>query len=115
MSNDLISRSALIRVVEMYRPTQVYNNNTDTQNKMVAFFLDEIESAPPASDIVKGEWLVKENEILEGFDLYCSRCGKVHAQLMSRSLSAEEAKEHLKENCTKFCSECGADMRGDKQ
>lgn len=24
----------------------------------------------------------------------------------------QQAKEHLKENCTKFCSECGADMRG---
>lgn len=67
----------------------------------------------------QGKWEVKQcldsDGDIAGYDVCCSECGKVLFHMMNRFPSVEEAKEHInEENFTKFCPNCGADMRGDK-
>lgn len=65
----------------------------------------------------KGEWKIKEHidsdGSIDGYDVYCSECGKLLLRLISRRLSEEEVKAQTKEDFTNFCCDCGADMRRD--
>lgn len=70
---------------------------------------------------LKGEWKVRPHTDADGdcdgYDVYCSECGKVLFRLLNRCFSIDEAKKHVEEDLTNFCAECGTDMRpeGDVQ
>ena len=115
----LIDADDLKGVIETYRPALIYNNKTDIKNKMVDYFLDEIDNAQgvefsllPLSgeadsaymrgyEVGKAEGLLKANARpkgewkLHGMIYYCSECG-----------------HDCGESGDNFCGNCGADMRG---
>lgn len=111
-TGDLISREALKGVIETYRPALIYDNITDMKNRMVDYFLDEIDNAPSVTPRDNydlgyvqgledgrnerpqgkwGKWIVAE--------IQCPTCFKYYEV---DYYSAEELNK---------CPSCGADMR----
>ena len=115
-SGDCISREALKGVIETYRPALIYNNKTDMKNRMVDYFLDEIDNAPTVDlwqmrqeaaenalkkaevlyDRTQGEWIPKR--LWDNTHIWvCSECGNQN----KHGITVEKA-----------CWKCGAEMRG---
>lgn len=100
--SDLISRSALIE--EMWgKYNSRYNDATlydEDETKLINRVLCEIQrliEAQKTVEPVRGEWL--ECQSNDGY-YECSVCGKLRNKFYDGK--------------TKFCPNCGADMRGEK-
>lgn len=52
MNNDLISREALKKVIETYRPTLLISDYLDGKNRMVDYCISEIDNAPPVELVI---------------------------------------------------------------
>lgn len=108
-TSDCVSREALKGVIETYRPALIYNNKTDMKNRMVDYFLDEIDNAEAVFDDKaysqgykqgvcdelnarpKGEWID-----YSPISWKCSCCGYGVNRW----------------NNTPFCPNCGTSMKG---
>ena len=112
--NDLISREALKKVIETYRPILITSDYLQGKNNMIDYCIAEIDNAPTVEHNCEGcttwskstELLRKRLSYLErpkgewklhGMIYYCSECG-----------------HDCGESGDNFCGNCGADMRGDK-
>ncbi len=71
-----------------------YNGFSDTYDK--ALIIDRIDEQPTADvrENVKGEWIKRKDKPLQNW-YQCSNCGAICGET------------------PKYCSECGADMRGE--
>lgn len=100
--DDLISRKALKKVIETYRPIKAFDDFSAGKTNMVNYCLDEIDNAPTVvaenatSDRPKGEWVFKHNSS----DIWCSVCDENFDEIPQKF---------------NYCPNCGADMRGDEE
>lgn len=92
-SGDAISREALKGVIETYRPALIYNNKTDMKNRMVDYFLDEIDNAEAIP--LPNEQIAWEQGYEAG--LAQGKCDRSHGEWLKSG----------KGKTTFFCSECG--------
>lgn len=91
--NDLISRSALIKQIEIDSDgSPGWYGDTWQFMKTIAKM--------PSADAVQGEWIITKEGEYDGRSVYktvCSECGH---------------ETFYKANKAHFCPNCGADMRG---
>lgn len=100
--SDLISRSALIEDLRRIDTECIFDDREDILEKALATV--DIQPTIEAKPVVRGKWIVKEDEACFATWDYCSVCG----------FSIGFAGSSLYAN---FCPNCGArmaDMRGVK-
>ena len=95
MNNDLISRSALLKELDEYNESALFD---------VEAVKDLINDIPTVEDRPQGKW--KTVEGYDGDEYYeCSNCGEPWVLTTGTP----------EENNMNFCPNCGADMQGNKK
>ena len=96
---DLISREALIAVLQKYKFGAITNETEReyTKDIMLDFVADQptIDAVP----VVRGEW------IMRGGRFYCTNCGK-------KALEERDRDDWYGCVTSDWCPHCGADMTG---
>lgn len=102
--SDLISRQKAYEVL-----TEYYHHRTIIQHEALREALDKVPSAEPERH--RGEWI---DEKINSYTsrTYCSECGS-SAPFVYESDDYYGNHAHGETAKTKFCPNCGADMRGD--
>lgn len=105
MNNDLISRDELLKRIDEEREYLKSRGQFGAEHILVHNFRDLVENAPTVDAIVntievrpQGEW-IKDNS----GNRFCSECGS-SALYHEIGIIIE----------SRFCPNCGADMRGEK-
>lgn len=113
MNNDLISREALKKVIETYRPVKCFTDKDTGKNRMVDYCLSEIDNAPTVlhdnycmgyqdgvrkvlSERPQGEWYFSCEKGWE-----CNQCHEV----------VKDMPTCMRKAIYNFCPNCGADMK----
>ena len=102
--DDCISRKALKKVIETYRPIRAFDDYSRGKTSMVNYCLDEIDNAPIVDPKrPQGTWIRREDprysydrengHIMAGVSFRCSEC------------------DGMGDNSDAFCKHCGTPMK----
>ena len=115
--NDLISREALKKVIETYRPILITSDYLQGKNNMIDYCIAEIDNAPTVEPNCEGctTWS-KSTELLKKRLSYLER---PKDKWIVTEVKCPECLEFFQTDCysreeMSKCPCCGADMRGDK-
>ena len=94
MTNDLISRSRLLKKIRAYADSKVTNEGVETANNILKT-VQVIEKMPTvdAAPVVHGQWI--EKPFLLGTTRVCSECGDYYG---------------MPHGIFNYCPNCGAKM-----
>ena len=104
--NDLISREALKKVIETYRPILITSDYLQGKNNMIDYCIAEIDNAPtvePEENIRTGYWETPEPDY--------ARDG---TRLPIRVAICSECQKPNKLPVGRYCSNCGSYNAGEE-